>query len=261
MLGAILGDVVGSVYERAGLKRTDFPLFGPRSTFTDDTVLTVATAQALLTGKPYGACYREFGRRYPGAGYGGSFRQWMWRDDDAPYGSWGNGSAMRVSPVGWAAGSAQEALDEAARSSMATHDHPAAVAAAQAVALAVFRARRGASKAELRAELAERFGYALDRRLDDVRRAYAFDVSAAGSVPEALLAFLESDGVESAVRLAVSLGGDADTQAAIAGALAEAFHGGLPPALEAEVRARLPADLAETVDEFARRFKTRAAGP
>lgn len=241
------------------MKRSDFPLFGPQSTFTDDTVLTVATAEALLGGRAYGACYREYGRRYPLAGYGGSFREWMWRDDEAPYGSWANGSAMRVSPVGWAARSADEALLEAARSSAATHDHPAAIAAAQAVALGVFMGRQGASKGDIRRELTERFGYDLDRRIDDVRPGYAFDVSALGSVPEAILAFLESDGVESAVRLAVSLGGDADTQAAIAGGLAEAFHGGLPAPLEAELRRRVPAELLAVLDAFARRFRTSAA--
>jgi len=203
MLGAILGDMVGAPYEGSGLKRLDFPLFGPRSRFTDDTVLTVATAEALLGGRPYGECYREYGRRHPYAGYGGSFREWMWRDDDAPYGSWANGSAMRVSPVGWAAESAEEVLAEAARSSRATHDHPDAVAAAQAVALGVYRLRQGAAPSELRAELSSRFGYDLERRLDDIRSAHAFDVSARGSVPEAIIAFLESDGVETAVRLAV----------------------------------------------------------
>jgi ADP-ribosylglycohydrolase len=254
VLGAILGDIVGSAYERRGLKRADFPLFGPGSVFTDDTVLSVATADAILSGREYRELYRAYGRRHPAAGYGGSFREWMWRDDDAPYGSWGNGSAMRVSPIGWAARSAGEALAEAARSSRATHDHPDAVAAAQAVALGVFLARQGAGRDALRDELSARFGYDLGRRLDDVRPAYSFDVSAKGSVPEAIIAFLESDGVEHAVRLAVSLGGDADTQAAIAGALAEAFHGGLPAPLEAEVFARLPEELAEVVRAFRARY-------
>jgi ADP-ribosylglycohydrolase len=250
VLGAIFGDIVGSVYERRGLKRADFPLFGPGCAFTDDTVLTVATADAILNGRAYGECYRAYGRRYPGAGYGGAFREWMWRDDDAPYGSWANGSAMRVSPVGWASAGVDESLAEAERSSRATHDHPDAVAGAQAVALGVFLLRRGASKDEVRRELSTRFGYDLGRRLDDVRATYGFDVSARGSVPEAVLAFLESDSVEHAVRLAVSLGGDSDTQAAIAGALAEAFHGGLPEALAAEVFARLPEELAAVVRTF-----------
>ena len=254
MLGAILGDIVGSVYEGRGLKRADVPLFGPGSCFTDDTVLTVATCDAILGGRDYRACYRAYGRRYPAAGYGGAFREWMWRDDDAAYGSWANGSAMRVSPVGWAAASAEEALSEAARSSRATHDHPDAVAGAQAVALGVFLLRRGAAKDDLRRELAARFAYDLGRRLDDVRPSYAFDVSAKGSVPEAVLAFLESESVEHAVRLAVSLGGDADTQAAIAGALAEAFHGGLPAPLEAQVFARLPEELAAVVRAFRERW-------
>jgi ADP-ribosylglycohydrolase len=254
VLGAILGDIVGSVYEGRGLKRADFPLFGPGCTFTDDTVLTVATADAILNARAYRECYRAYGRRYPAAGYGGAFREWMWRDDDAAYGSWANGSAMRVSPVGWAAASEDEALAEAARSSSATHDHADAVAGAQAVALGVFLARGGASREDIRLALSARFGYDLGRRLDDVRRTHTFDVSARGSVPEAVIAFLESDGVEDAVRQAVSLGGDADTQAAIAGALAEAFHGGLPAPLEAEVFARLPPELAAVVLAFRDRY-------
>lgn len=257
MLGAIAGDMIGSVYERAGLKTTEFPLFSPRSRFTDDTVLTVATAHALLTGQSYAEAYHGFGRRYPHAGYGGSFRSWLRDDARRPYGSWGNGAAMRVSPIGLAAESADDALAEAERSARATHDHPEGIRGAQAVALAVYLARAGESKETIRREIGDRSGYDLSRTVAGIRPGYRFDVSCQGSVPEALIAFLDADDVESAIRLAVSLGGDADTQASIAGCVAEAFWGGVPDAIAAQVLARLPLELREITDAFRARYPVR----
>ncbi len=250
MLGAIAGDVIGSICERRPAKTTAFPLFQPDSRFTDDTVLTVAVAHALLHDGDYAAALHRFARRYPRAGYGGSFYEWMQAPATGPYGSWGNGAAMRVSPVGFAGATAEEVLREARRSAAVTHDHPEGIKGAQATALAVFRARSGAGKEALREEIGERFGYDLDRTLDAVRPAYRFDVSCQGSVPESILAFLEADDYEAAIRGAISLGGDADTMACIAGGIAQAFFGGVPERIVGAVRARLPDDLLEVVDAF-----------
>ena len=250
MLGAIAGDVIGSVYEGRPIKTTDFPLFSPRSRFTDDTVLTVAVAHALLHDGDYAATLKRFARRYPDAGYGGSFYQWMQSEQTEPYGSWGNGAAMRVSPVGFALDDAEDVLREARRSAAVSHDHPEGIKGAQATALAVFRARTGADPPAIRREIADRFGYDMDRTLDGIRPTYRFDVSCQGSVPESIIAFLESAGYEDAVRKAISLGGDADTMACIAGGVAQAFYGEVPDAIEEEVRGRLPAELLEVVDAF-----------
>jgi ADP-ribosylglycohydrolase len=250
MLGAIAGDVIGSVYEHRRIKTTEFPLFGPNSTFTDDTVMTVAVAHAILEGIDYATSFRLFGRRYPNAGYGGSFIGWLFKDNAEPYGSWGNGSAMRVCPVGWAFGAAGQVLDEAKRSAEVSHNHPEGIKGAQATALAVFLARSGESKATITGEIARRFGYDLNRTIDQIRPVYRFDVSCQGSVPEALIAFLESQDYETAVRNAVSLGGDSDTLACIAGGIADAFYGHIPEEIAQNVRARLPQDLLEVVDRF-----------
>ena len=254
MKGAILGDIVGSVHEHNPTKRADFPLITKRSTFTDDTVLTVATAQALLSDGDFAAAYREFGRRFPHAGYGGQFRRWIHLDGAGPYQSYGNGSAMRVSPVGWAASTEVECLALARSAAAVTHDHKHGIAGAQAVALAVFLLRHGADKVTVRRELSSRFGYDLGRTVQQIRPTYKFDVTCQGSLPEAIIAFLESDSVESAIRLAISLGGDADTQAAIAGALAEAAYGGVPASLWARARSRLPDTLRTAIRTFVTRY-------
>ena len=254
MLGTIAGDVIGSPYEVDRIKHTSFPLFSTWSRFTDDTVLTVATAHALLTGQPYADAYHEFGNRYPGAGYGGAFRQWLSRPDRRPYNSFGNGSAMRVGPVGLAMRTTDEVLAEAVRSAAATHDHTEGIRGAQAVALATFLARTGHSKDIIRQEIEAQLGYDLSRSLGEIRLVYEYDVTCQGSVPEAFTAFLESDSVESAIRLAISLGGDADTQAAIAGGIAEAFYGTVPDDISSEVIARLPDEFREVMAAFNERF-------
>lgn len=254
MIGAIAGDVIGSVHEHGQAKTTEFPLFVKDSFFTDDTVLTVATAYVILTGAPYETTYREFGRRYPGAGYGGHFLNWLREPEPRPYNSWGNGSAMRVSPVGFAFSSVEEVLREAERSAAVTHDHPEGIKGAQSTALAIFMARTGASKAEIHREIAVRFGYDLDRTVAGIRARYRWDVSCMRSVPEAILAFLDSNGVEDAIRLAISLGGDADTQAAIAGGIAQAFYGEVPREMASEARTRLTPDLLEVLDRFEERY-------
>jgi ADP-ribosylglycohydrolase len=259
MLGAIAGDVIGAPYEGRPIKTEDFDLFSHRSVFTDDTVLTCAVAQAILGGTDYAEALRAFTKRYPHAGYGGTFIQWALNDWDAPYDSWGNGAAMRVAPVGWAFETVEDVLREAEASAAVTHNHPEGVKGAQATALAVYRARTGARKPEIRDEIEARFGYDLHRHLEEIRPGYQFDVSCQGSVPESLIAFLASDSVEDAIRKAISLGGDADTMACIAGAVAEAFYGGVPDALAAEVRMRLPDDLLDVVARFRAAYVTGRA--
>ncbi|MFB3133870.1 MAG: ADP-ribosylglycohydrolase family protein [Rhodothermales bacterium] len=254
MIGAIAGDVIGSVFEGRPIKTTDFPLFSPFSTFTDDTVLSVAVAYALLHDEDYTTALKAFARRYPRAGYGGTFYQWMLSDRSEPYGSWGNGSAMRVSAVGFAMETAGDVLREARRSAAVTHDHPEGVKGAQATALAVFRARTGAPKEDIRQEVAERVGYDLSRTLDTIRPAYRFDVSCQGSVPESIIAFLESDDYEDAVRKAISLGGDSDTMACIAGGIAQAFYQEIPTPILTQVRNKLPGELLQVVDAFDARY-------
>ena len=257
MLGAIAGDIIGSVHELNPCRVNDYPLFQRDSYFSDDTVLTVATAFALMTDGDYAASYKIFGRLYPHAGYGESFRAWLAADDPRPYGSWGNGSAMRVSPVGFAFASEQEVLSEAERSAAVSHDHPEGIKGAQATALAVFLARGGATQEEIRAAIAERFGYDLGRSLAEARLGYGFEISCQKSVPEALIAFFEAGDYEGAVRNAISLGGDADTQACIAGGVAEALFGGVPESIAKEVRSRLPQDLLQVVDDFYDRYSKR----
>ncbi len=250
MLGAIAGDIIGSVYEARPIKTTRFPLFRPTSRFTDDTVLTVAVAHAILEGGDYAAALRRFGRQYPDAGYGASFYAWMQVDAAGPYGSWGNGSAMRVSPVGFAFDTEAEVLREARHSAEVTHNHPEGIRGAQATALAVFRARTGASREEIRGEVSRRFGYDLGRSLAALRRGYRFEISCQRSVPESLIAFLESTGVEDAIRKAISLGGDSDTMACIAGGIAHAFFGEIPPNIVRGVQQRLPDELLRIVNRF-----------
>jgi len=254
MLGLIAGDIAGSVYEWKRCERKDFPLFQSQSRWTDDTVLALAVAEAILTGIPYGESLRSFGRRYPRAGYGGRFRQWLAVDDAGPYNSWGNGSGMRVAAVGYAFESEEDVLREAAASASPTHNHPEGIKGAQAVALAVFLARRGASKEEIREAVSGRFGYDLNRTVEGIRPGYSFDVSCRGSVPEAIIAFLDSVSFEDAVRNAVFLGGDSDTLAAMAGAVAEAWYGGVPREIRDRVTARLPGDLLDVLERFTERF-------
>jgi ADP-ribosylglycohydrolase len=215
LLGAVSGDVIGSVYEFAHEQRYNFPLFTDASRITDDSVLTLAVADAILSGRSYLECVREYALAYPRMGYGGFFRAWMHADDPRPYGSYGNGSAMRVSAIGWAFNGMQEVLTQARLSAGITHDHPEGIKGAQAVALSILMARTGETRAAIKSGIADRFGYDLDARLDDIRPTYTFNETCQGTVPQAIIAFLESEDFEDAVRNAVSLGGDADTLGAI----------------------------------------------
>jgi ADP-ribosylglycohydrolase len=255
MLGAIAGDVIGSVHEHMGTKSTDFDLFTAGCRFTDDTVLTMAVADCLMNGREYVDAFHDYFLAYPNAGYGYRFFHWASSGNRSPYNSWGNGSAMRVAPVGHAFDSLDDVLVHAARSAEVTHNHPEGVRGAQATAAAVFMARSGESKRTMKSSLEDMFGYDLDRRLDDIRPTHRFDESCQGTVPLALIAFLESSGYEDAVRKAVSLGGDADTLACIAGAVAEAHYGGVPPSIAAQTLAVLDDRLRGVVVKFCERYR------
>lgn len=257
MIGAIAGDIIGSVHEGLGTKTRDFPLFEPGCRFTDDSVLSIAVAAHLLGRGGYIDLFHEYFHRYPQAGYGGSFIRWAVARDRKPYQSWGNGSAMRVSPVGFACDSLEAVLAEAECSAAVTHNHPEGIRGAQATAAAVYLARTGAGKEKIRTVIETEFGYRLDGRLDDIRAGYEFDVSCQGSVPQSIMAFLESETYEDAVRNAISLGGDADTMACIAGGIAEAYYGGIPRAIESQAIARLDLPLRVIVNEFRERFPPR----
>ena len=256
MLGAIAGDIIGSIYENFRTKRKDFRLFTPLSTYTDDTVLTVAVADAILNGKAYGSTIQSYARHFPFRGYGPKFTRWFLLPFAKPYHSLGNGSAMRVSPIAHAFQTEKEVLDQAQRSAECTHNHPEGIKGAQATALAIFMARNGAGKPEIRKILSERFGYNLARRIEDIRPSYRINLTCPGSVPEAILAFLDSEDFEDSIRNAVSLGGDADTQASIAGAIAEAFYGHIPSTILCEISKRLNRHFKTTLVEFYKRFGT-----
>ena len=260
MYGAILGDIVGSPYEFDwnNYKAKDFPLFRERSEFTDDTVMTLAVAKALLDTRGQtddavrAALVREMqrlGRAYPDRGYGARFGGWLYADEPQPYQSYGNGSAMRVSPAAWLAADLPEALHLAQRTAEVTHDHPEGIRGAQATAAAVFLARTGHSKADIRAYVEREFGYDLSRTCNEIRPGYRHVESCQETVPEAITAFLESTDFEDALRTAVSLGGDSDTLAAITGSIAEAFYG-VPEPLRQECLRRLPQELAELLREW-----------
>lgn len=255
MIGAIAGDVIGSVYEHRPIKTKEFPLFHPRCRFTDDSVLTIAVAEAILSGRGYRETLHEIGRRYPDAGYGGSFIGWLASADPRPYNSWGNGAAMRVSPVGFAFSSAERVLEEARKTAEVSHDHPEGVKGAQAAALAVFLARTGAGRETLREEISRRFGYDLDRTVEEIRRSYSFEISCWKTVPEAIVAALDAVSFEDAVRNAVSLGGDSDTLAAIAGGIAEGLFGSVPEDIQSAVERKLPPDLYEITRRFAETYR------
>ena len=255
MVGAIVGDVIGSVYEFRQTKDYNFQLFSPYSTFTDDTVLTIAIADAILNNRDYGKVLKEYGRRYPHSGYGGAFKLWLLSDDMGPYNSWGNGSAMRVSPVGFAFDHIDQVLKEAEKSSSVTHNHLEGIKGAQATALAIFLARKGKSKLDIREEIVSRFGYELSRTIDEIRPTYQFEVSCQKTVPEAIIAFLDSQDFEDAIRKAVSLGGDSDTLGAITGGIAQAYYKSIPKEISRKVNTLLPEEFLKVIELFCECFK------
>jgi ADP-ribosylglycohydrolase len=266
MYGAILGDIIGSPYEfDRGSKTRNFPLFSGHSTYTDDTVMTIAVADAYLPVQPEMEDetirqrvimkMQKYGRRYPYAGYGGRFRRWLRDRNPKPYNSWGNGSAMRVSSVGWLYQDLETVRRMARLSADVTHNHPEGIKGAEATASAIFLARTGSTKAEIKAYIAENFHYDLSRTCDEIRPGYHHVESCQETVPEAITAFLEGESFEDVIRTAVSLGSDCDTLTCIAGSIAEAFYG-VPGELKAECRKRLPEDLREVLQIFEERMKT-----
>jgi ADP-ribosylglycohydrolase len=253
MIGAISGDIIGSVYEGENIKTKQFELFSPDCIFTDDTILSVALAESILTGTDYVSLMRAYYRRYPEAAYGASFRGWAESREAQPYNSWGNGAAMRISPVGFAFDTMDEVLVRATKYTAVTHNHPEGIKGAQAVAAAIFLARTGSTKDDIRRYTVANFNYALSRSLEQIRPAYEFEVSCQGTVPEAIVCFLESADFEDAIRNAISLGGDSDTLACIAGGMAQAFYG-VPASIAERAMSILDEDLRSVTARFTTRY-------
>ncbi len=261
ILGAIAGDIIGSVYEFNPTKSYDFELLTPQMEYTDDSIMTIAVADWILrdpelTHKGLVDIMRDYGRRYPSpmGSYGSHFNQWLQSDNPRPYNSWGNGSAMRVSAVGFAFSSMRETLRVAKISAEVTHNHPEGIKGAMAVAAAIFMARRMATKQEIRDYLEANTGYDLHRPYDDVQKNYHFDGSCQGTVPESIIAFLESDDYEDAIRKTVALGGDADTMGAITGAIAAAYYGEVPDDIAGAAIAALPLPLFDVTRAFTAKY-------
>lgn len=256
MLGAIAGDIIGSVYEGYSIKTKDFPLFCRQCRFTDDTVLTVAVADVILTTDefPEPSKYIDqlkwYYRRYQYAGYGRNFSNWAKSHSNQPYNSFGNGAAMRVSPIGFAYSDLKTVLQQAECSAVVTHNHPEGIKGAQATASAIFLARTGHDKAEIKSYIEHTFSYNLDQTLDQIRPNYLYDATCPGSVPPAIIAFLESTSFEDAIRNAISLGGDSDTIACIAGAIAQAYYGGVPKAIAQQTLSHLNEHLYTITEKF-----------
>lgn len=263
MYGALLGDMIGAPYEfDRGNKSKEFPLFCENSRFTDDSVMTIAVAEALLDSRFLDddsiraaliKSMRKWGKKYPDAGYGRKFLCWLREKDPKPYGSCGNGSAMRVGPVGWAFRTEEETLEAARTSAVCTHNHPEGIKGAQATALCIFLARNGKSKEDIKNSVEAKFGYNLNFTCDDIRDTYQWDATCQGTVPQAIRAFLDGTDFEDCIRTAISLGGDSDTLACITGSIAEAFYG-IPPALHAQAMLYLPAHFQQIVTEFEGKF-------
>lgn len=260
MYGAILGDIVGKPYEHHfKMKNKVFPLFVPASRFSDDSVMTIAIADGLLQVSKDASLdeirsavihsMQYWGQKYPRAGYGGRFIYWLYAENPQPYGSFGNGSAMRVFPVGWMYDTIERTRAVAAATADVTHNHPEGIKGAEAAASVIFMARHHASKEEIKAYVEQNFGYDLNRTAAEIRPTYQFDSSCQGTVPEAIIAFLEGTSFEDVLRTAVSLGGDCDTLTSIATAMAEAYYG-VPDNLRAEVRNRIQPDMLAVVDRF-----------
>jgi ADP-ribosylglycohydrolase len=256
MIGAIIGDIAGSAYEFASNREASVPIFPQAAGFTDDTIMTIATARALLDDRDYRREYLALGIAHPApmGGYGAGFATWLEEGGPSPYNSWGNGSAMRVGPIGRAFPSLEETLLEAKRSAIVTHSHPEGVKGAQATASAIWLARQGRTKDEIRATISRDFQYDLSRCVEKIRWAYSFNESCQGTVPEALVAFLDSHDFESAIRNAISLGGDADTVGCITGSIAEAFYREVPVSWRASALERIPAEFVETVRQFEAKY-------
>ncbi len=266
MLGSIIGDTAGSVYEFNNIKTMDFPFFSEKSDYTDDSIMTMAVADWLLKDPTHGmdtleASLISFAKKYPCpmGGYGGMFFRWLFRSDGKrePYNSWGNGSAMRASANGWMFDTLEETERVAGLSAAITHNHPEGIKGAQSTAAAIFMARNGSSKEEIRSYITEKYGYNLNRTCDEIRPVYGWEGSCQGTVPEAMVAFFDSTDFESAIRLAVSLGGDSDTLACITGGIAEAFYKEIPDPIAKGIWSLLPEDFKAILQEMEARTSYR----
>ena len=255
MLGAIAGDVLGSIHEFHPIRTKNFILLNPGCVFTDDTVMTAAVADSLMNKIPYVESLQMWGRKYPRAGYGGWFNEWIHSDFPKPYNSFGNGSAMRCSSIGWLFDDEDSVLEEAKESAEITHNHPEGIKGAQAVALGVLYGRMGYDKYTIGALLEVRFKYNLRQDIWQIRSSYSHDVSCQGSVPQAIIAFLESTDFEDAIRNAISLGGEADTQSCIAGALAEAYYMSIPDQIKQFVIMKITPEILEVLHQLHLRTK------
>jgi ADP-ribosylglycohydrolase len=268
MIGAIIGDVIGSVFEWHNTKSTEFDLYSRFTRFTDDTALTIAVADAILhlpkhkfvivenhlRKRMYSSKLKQYARWYPNVGYGESFERWVKSESSRPYRSYGNGSAMRVSPIGYAFTTIDEVRLEARRSAAVTHNHKQGIRGAEAIASAIFLARNERSKEEIKSYIKKEFRYNLDLTLDQIRPSYTFHSSCQGSVPQAIIAFLESADFEDAIRKAISLGGDSDTIACMTGGIAQSFYKQIPSDMISEVMLRLDLSLKKVVYQFNERF-------
>jgi ADP-ribosylglycohydrolase len=250
MKGAITGDIIGSHYEFQPCKEKSFLLFGDYYYYTDDTVLTLAIADAIINKESYEKCLLKWSRKYPDQSWGDRYNAWFRSDTQEPYNSFGNGSAMRVSPVGWAFNTLEETLLEAKKSAEVTHNHPEGVKGAQSVASAIFMARNKFSKQEIKDYVEKTFKYDLSRKYVEIQPNYTMDGSCQGSVPEAIICFLESTDFEDSVRNAIALGGDADTQACIAGSIAEAFYGEVPEKIWKKCELELDDEMTQLINQF-----------
>lgn len=259
LMGAIVGDTIGSAYEFNPTKDYDFDMYHKYSKYTDDSVMTIAIANAILTDKNLApriviSSMKYYGQEHPTVGYGGTFIRWLRTSNNEPYNSWGNGSAMRVSACGFAYDTLEETLDAAKKSAEVTHNHPEGIRGAQATAAAIFMARNGENKDGIKKYITYKFGYNLDYHCNDIRDSYQFEVSCQESVPQSIVAFIDSTDYESAIRLAISLGGDADTMGAITGAIALAFYKEMPDEMYDFAWDRLTDDLKATVTEFDNKY-------
>jgi len=254
MIGALAGDIIGSVYEWDNIKTKEFELFSGKCHFTDDSVLTIALADTILTGTPYVDNLKKFYNWYPHRGYGCNFDEWAQSASLEAYNSWGNGAAMRISPVGFAYDNLETVLQKAKEFTEITHNHPEGIKGGQATAVAIFLARTGKSKAEIKNTIEAWFGYDLSKHVDEIRPTYSFDVSSRGTVPQAIRAFIDSSDFEDAIRTAVSLGGDTDTLTCITGGIAQAFYKGVPGAIQSKVYETLDARLGTITKAFMEKF-------
>ena len=264
MIGSIIGDIVGSVYEFTpnNIKTKEFEFFNPNGSYTDDSILTLATADWLLHGGDVAHYYSRYGEKYPWpmGGYGGGFKRWLVRtiqqQDFRPYNSCGNGSAMRVGPVGWAFDTVEEVLAKAKESAECTHNHPEGIKGAQATALAIMMARQGYNKNEIRSEMEKRFEYDLQFTCEGIRPTYTWGGTCQDSVPQAIVAFLDGEDYEDSVRNAISIGGDSDTIGCISGSIAEAYFG-VPTDLRNQAMNYLPEEFQNIINEFENKFKNK----